>query len=482
MATRYAALALALLSCAPPGDRVVSRKQLGPDLAGASTILFNGSLAAASLPDGSIVVPDPGNGRLLVLQPGLEPGCSIDGRELFTQPSGLRSVSLLPGNAYVRFSTDTGPELYHASTSDCTQRKDIDLVHGPGGEWLDGDVVALDASTYVRARWSDNFGFAPWAPGAVPVLFRQAADSLAVLWAEPGRRDSTLLSAVDNAVHLAGAPGRGVVVAWIFRDIVALIDSAGNQVWRTQLGRDALPVLRMEEGKAFYRNLSVSTYADAVTVRGGRAYLLRRTDSVGSIFRSAPDERRELVTLDLASGRILDRDTLPPGFRGVVALSADDEMLIAPRSDLVAAFDTVSRERFPDVIVPSLTDTGTIATVADRGGLRLINYFAEYCGPCHKEFPYLIALDAEFRARGLRVIGLSIDADRRQGQEFLKAFPGRNFPAGWVGPEGLKAVGIPMTLLVDPSGGIIQRIYGFPDSAGFDRIRRQVDSLLRPPR
>lgn len=41
----------------------------------------------------------------------------------------------------------------------------------------------------------------------------------------------------------------------------------------------------------------------------------------------------------------------------------------------------------------------------------LLTFFAEWCGPCKKEMPFLVQLDRMYRDQGLRVIGVSIDKE-----------------------------------------------------------------------
>lgn len=417
---------------------------------------------------------------MLVLDATMHPRCAVAAQDAFTQPSGLKSISSLQDTLLVRFEIDSGYGLLQATTTSCVVLDTILLQRGIPDQPLFGDVVALDGRTFVRATWSDNVSFLPRKPGPVPVLFREIPSGAEVLWSEPPRPDSTLLAGVDNAVYLAGAGPGQVVVAWRFRDIVALIDTAGLEVWRMHLGSTpaALPWVKMEDGEAFYRNLSVRTQAMSITTRRERVYLLAFADSVG-FMKWPAGWRRELVTLDVATGSILRRDTLPAEFSGIIALGVDGETLLAPKADLLAAFDTANHDRYADVTAPRLDSSGMVSTETLRGRLQLVNYFAEYCGPCHIEFPYLIELDTEFARRGLSIVALSIDADRDAGKKFLEAFTARTFPAGWVGPSGFPGRGIPMTLLISPTGGIIQRIYGFPDSAGFANLRHRVDSLLR---
>lgn len=48
----------------------------------------------------------------------------------------------------------------------------------------------------------------------------------------------------------------------------------------------------------------------------------------------------------------------------------------------------------------------------DEGSkLVVLSFFASWCGPCKKEMPFLVQLDAMYRAQGLRIIGVCIDSE-----------------------------------------------------------------------
>jgi thiol-disulfide isomerase/thioredoxin len=58
----------------------------------------------------------------------------------------------------------------------------------------------------------------------------------------------------------------------------------------------------------------------------------------------------------------------------------------------------------------------------------LLNNWATWCGPCREEFPDIVKLAVQYRARGLRVVLLSWDADAKTAQGFL-ASQHVDFPA-----------------------------------------------------
>jgi thiol-disulfide isomerase/thioredoxin len=63
----------------------------------------------------------------------------------------------------------------------------------------------------------------------------------------------------------------------------------------------------------------------------------------------------------------------------------------------------------PAYAAPNLNgDTVALATL--RGQAVVLNVWATWCAPCREEMPELQALHERFHGRGLRVLGVSIDA------------------------------------------------------------------------
>lgn len=116
-----------------------------------------------------------------------------------------------------------------------------------------------------------------------------------------------------------------------------------------------------------------------------------------------------------------------------------------------------------------------------KGRIVVLNFWATYCAPCRKEMPDLAAVQNEFAALGVQVVGASVDAseDRAKVLEFVKETK-VNFPI-WMGATagdmvrfGLGAA-LPGTVVVGRDGRVVKVISGIVNR---EELRRQIESML----
>lgn len=107
-----------------------------------------------------------------------------------------------------------------------------------------------------------------------------------------------------------------------------------------------------------------------------------------------------------------------------------------------------------------------------QGKWLVINYWAEWCGPCRREIPQLNALDEQLRADGVRVVGVNFDG--LQGAELARVSEamGIRFSVLATDPASrLKlptSAALPVTYIVDAEGRVRERLVGEQTTAGLD--------------
>ena len=116
-----------------------------------------------------------------------------------------------------------------------------------------------------------------------------------------------------------------------------------------------------------------------------------------------------------------------------------------------------------------------------KGRIVVLNFWATYCIPCRTEMPALAAVQNEFAALGVQVVGVSTDdvADRNKVLQFARETK-VNFPI-WIGGSAEHMVkfglgtALPGTVVIDRDGKIAKIISGVVDQA---ILRKEIESLL----
>jgi thiol-disulfide isomerase/thioredoxin len=118
---------------------------------------------------------------------------------------------------------------------------------------------------------------------------------------------------------------------------------------------------------------------------------------------------------------------------------------------------------------------------AFKGRIVVLNFWATYCVPCRTEMPDLAAVQNEYAALGVQVIGASTDAaeDRAKVMQFIKEVK-VNFPV-WTGATsadmtrfGLGAA-LPGTVVIGRDGKVVKVISGI---VRLPELKKQIDSML----
>jgi cytochrome c biogenesis protein CcmG/thiol:disulfide interchange protein DsbE len=111
-----------------------------------------------------------------------------------------------------------------------------------------------------------------------------------------------------------------------------------------------------------------------------------------------------------------------------------------------------------------------------RGKVVILDFWATWCPPCRREIPDFIALQSQYEARGLQIVGIALDEpDKVKG--FAQS-AGMNYPV-LLGDDDIAKLyggisGIPTTFLIDRSGKVAGRYEGFTSKEEFEAAIRPL--------
>ncbi|MFM7784821.1 MAG: TlpA family protein disulfide reductase [Gammaproteobacteria bacterium] len=111
-------------------------------------------------------------------------------------------------------------------------------------------------------------------------------------------------------------------------------------------------------------------------------------------------------------------------------------------------------------------DAGNVAVPAPGARLTWVDFWASWCGPCRKSFPWMNEMQARYGAAGFRVVAVNLDAEAEDATRFLKEVPADFLIAYDTAGDSARrygVMGMPTSVLLDAEGKVLLH------HAGFDR-------------
>lgn len=127
------------------------------------------------------------------------------------------------------------------------------------------------------------------------------------------------------------------------------------------------------------------------------------------------------------------------------------------------------------------TAKGPRMRLADfRGKIVLLEIWASWCPDCKVSFPAADRLYREFKDKGVEVIGVNVDEQRKDAETFLKANPHRLtvvFDPRFKIPDAFGTIGMPTSYVIDQRGMIRYTHEGYDENTDA-AYRREIMTLL----
>ncbi len=136
----------------------------------------------------------------------------------------------------------------------------------------------------------------------------------------------------------------------------------------------------------------------------------------------------------------------------------------------------------PDFTLPTW-DGGSVTLAELRGKVVYLDFWASWCAPCRRSFPWLNRLHVQYQPHGLEIVAVNIDRRREAAARFLEKTPALFRIA--LDPDSRVAdrYGVefmPSAYLINRQGHIIARHFGFRE-ADKARWQAKVTAALQQP-
>lgn len=119
-----------------------------------------------------------------------------------------------------------------------------------------------------------------------------------------------------------------------------------------------------------------------------------------------------------------------------------------------------------------------------KGKVIYLDYWASWCIPCRKSFPWMNAMQEKYGSDNFTVLSVNLDADKVNATDFLKNYKA-DFPVLY-DPQGISArklrvKGMPSSYLIDHNGQFKSAHVGFFTDKT-EMYEKEIVDLLRQAR
>ncbi len=132
----------------------------------------------------------------------------------------------------------------------------------------------------------------------------------------------------------------------------------------------------------------------------------------------------------------------------------------------------------PDIKLPTVN--GTVQLSELKGEVVYLDFWASWCLPCKKSFPWMDDMQKRYSKQGFKVVAVNLDKDKALADEFLKqkdvSFTVA-FDASGNSASKYKLRGMPSSYLIGRDGKVHASHIGFRDKDK-DKLEQVIKNLL----
>ena len=106
----------------------------------------------------------------------------------------------------------------------------------------------------------------------------------------------------------------------------------------------------------------------------------------------------------------------------------------------------------------------TIQLSSYRGKVVYLDFWASWCEPCKRSFPWMNELQSLYGEDGFEIIAVNLDTSRKDAEEFLKKMPAKfdvAFDKSGKTAQAYNLKAMPSSFLIDTKGRLVHKSLGY---------------------
>jgi thiol-disulfide isomerase/thioredoxin len=134
----------------------------------------------------------------------------------------------------------------------------------------------------------------------------------------------------------------------------------------------------------------------------------------------------------------------------------------------------------PECALEAMDNKQNLTLSQYKGKVLYVDFWASWCGPCAKSFPFLNEMHEQLKDQGLQIVGVNLDENLDDAKAFLAKYPASFTVAADVSKQCAKDFAVkamPSSYLIDRKGIVHHVHLGFKPGEA-QEIRLLVEKLL----
>lgn len=148
---------------------------------------------------------------------------------------------------------------------------------------------------------------------------------------------------------------------------------------------------------------------------------------------------------------------------------------------IISTVEAANSDTLPECQLSLEKSTQALNIQQYRGQVVYVDFWASWCPPCLKSFPFMNQMHQQYANQGLKIIAVNLDEQREDADNFTRQTP-HDFSVAYDNQDrscanAFAVKAMPSSYLIDKKGIIRQTFMGFKTEET-EQLRALIEALL----